>query len=151
MYQKINKKSKKCDRHFNSFLPRTWTLSCSLLQCVGHKIWTFCPRHICFIGTFDNANNQVSCKKKVGVTISGLLGLSLKDSNAVKSVIYKTQPMKIDLDNNLDSKQKTSILMPKGSEKLEMKMLWHGKQELPANQYQPICQQWTDWPALVIW
>ena len=65
-------------------------------------------------------------QKKVGVTISGLLGLSLKDSNAVKSVIYKTQPIKIDLDKNLDSidsKQKTSILMPKGSEKLEMKML----------------------------
>ena len=46
------------------------------------------------------------------------------------------QPVKLDLNENFDPKQKTinaSILMPKGSEKQEMKILPHGKKELPAN------------------
>ena len=41
--------------------------------------------------------------------------------------------------------------MPKGSEKLEMKILPLGKKELPANQYWLICKPWADWPALVSW
>ena len=37
--------------------------------------------------------------------------------------------------------------MPKGSEKLEMKIILQGKKKFPANQYQP----WADCPALVGW
>ena len=41
--------------------------------------------------------------------------------------------------------------MPKGSEKVDMKILPHGKMELPANQCRPICQPWADWLAMVSW
>ena len=40
--------------------------------------------------------------------------------------------------------------MPKGSEKLEMKILPHRKKELLANLGRSICQPWADWPALVL-
>ena len=46
---------------------------------------------------------------------------------------------------------RTSILRPKGSEKLEMKILWCRKQELPAKQCQPISQPWVYWLSLVGW
>ena len=39
--------------------------------------------------------------------------------------------------------------MPKDSEKLEMKILPHGKKELPANQCRLICQPWADRLTLV--
>ena len=70
---------------------------------------------------------------------------------SVPKVEYGTQPGKLNLNKKLDPKQKTSILMPKGSEKLEMKILPHRKKEYPANQCWPIFQPWADWLALVCW
>ena len=60
-------------------------------------------------------------------------------------------PNQISIENWFPSKRllRLSILMPKGSEKLEMKILPHGEKELPANQDRPICQPWADWLVLV--
>ena len=64
-----------------------------------------------------------------------------------------SQPVKINLSKKLDPMQKTiqasSILMPKGSEKLKLKILPHKKKELSATLCWLICQPWADWPALV--
>ena len=65
-----------------------------------------------------------------------------------------SHPVKIDLNKKLNPKQKLfrpAILMPKGSEKLEMKILPHGKKKLPANQCWPICPCLADLLALVSW
>ena len=60
-----------------------------------------------------------------------------------KSLIHNfSHPVKIDLDKSWIPRKRLfrpSIFMPKDSEKLEMKILPHGKKELPANQCWPIC------------
>ena len=65
-----------------------------------------------------------------------------------------TQPAKLDLNKKSFPKQKTIqnfTIDAKGSEKQKMKILPHGKWELPANQCRPIFQPWADQPALVSW
>ena len=65
-----------------------------------------------------------------------------------------THPVKVNLNKELDPKLKTIQafnIFALGSEKLEMKILPHGKKELPANQCWPTCQPWADWPTLVSW
>ena len=66
----------------------------------------------------------------------------------------RAHPSKIDLNKNgYQSKRplRISILMPKGSEKQEMKILPLEKEELSANQCQPICPWLAGWPAWVSW
>ena len=65
-----------------------------------------------------------------------------------------TQPEKVDLDRKSFPKQMTIqnfAIDAQGFRKQKMKILPHGKWELPANQCRPICQPWAGRLALVSW
>ena len=99
-----------------------------------------------------SANNMLKRKKKmkkVQFVVKALYIVYNYSSN--RKLASHSPSNQIQMKSWILSKRlfRPSILMSKGSEKLEMKILLHGKQELPANQCRPICPWLADLLALV--